>query len=48
MEESNLMNELSKERKSIKTDSYDMSVGEIISLYLDGMRTIKQILLNLY
>lgn len=36
MEESNLMNELSKERKSIKTDSYDMSVGEIISLYKDG------------
>lgn len=35
MEESNLMNELAKERKNIKTDSYDMSVGEIISLYKD-------------
>jgi hypothetical protein len=35
MEESNLMSELAKERKNIKTDSYDMSVGEIISLYKD-------------
>lgn len=33
---SNLMEELAKERKSIKTDSYDMSIGEIISLYQDG------------
>lgn len=30
-----LMEELGKERKNIKTDSYDMSVGEIISLYED-------------
>lgn len=27
------MEELSKERKTIKTDSYDMSVGELINLY---------------
>lgn len=31
-----LMIELAKERKNIKTDSYDMSIGEIISLYRDG------------
>ena len=31
-----LMEELAKERKNIKTDSYDMSIGEIISLYQDG------------
>lgn len=31
-----LMNELAAERKNIKTDSYDMSIGEIISLYHDG------------
>lgn len=31
-----LMDELSKERKNIKTDSYDMSIGELISLYQDG------------
>ena len=31
-----LMNELATERKNIKTDSYDMSIGEIISLYHDG------------
>lgn len=30
-----LMDELGKERKNIKTDSYDMSIGEIISLYQD-------------
>lgn len=30
-----LMDELGKERKNIKTDSYNMSVGEIISLYQD-------------
>lgn len=33
MAETDLMIELSKERKNIKTDSYDMSIGEIISLY---------------
>lgn len=32
----NLLNELAIERKNIKTDSYDMSIGEIISLYNDG------------
>ena len=31
-----LMEDLAKERKNIKTDSYDMSIGEIISLYQDG------------
>ena len=35
MAETDLMIELSKERKNIKTDSYDMSIGEIISLYKD-------------
>ena len=35
MVETDLMTELSKERKNIKTDSYDMSIGEIISLYKD-------------
>lgn len=35
MAEADLMTELSKERKNIKTDSYDMSIGEIISLYKD-------------
>ena len=29
----NLMDELASERKNIKTDSYEMSLGEIISLY---------------
>lgn len=32
----NLMKELAAERKNIKTDSYDMSIGEIISLYHDN------------
>ena len=32
----NLMEELDKERKNIKTDSYDMSIGELISLYQAG------------
>lgn len=36
MSESRLMDELAKERKNIKTDSYDMSIGEIISLYQEG------------
>ena len=36
MSANKLMEELSKERKSIKTDSYDMSIGELISLYQDG------------
>ena len=36
MSEFKLMEELSTERKNIKTDSYDMSIGEIISLYQDG------------
>ncbi|MGF7017737.1 uncharacterized protein with ParB-like and HNH nuclease domain [Lachnospiraceae bacterium PF1-21] len=36
MAENDLMSELSKERKNIKTDSYDMSIGEIISLYKDN------------
>lgn len=31
-----LMKELAAERKNIKTDSYDMSIGEIINLYHDG------------
>lgn len=30
------MEELDKERNNIKTDSYDMSIGELISLYQDG------------
>lgn len=30
------MQELARERKNIKTDSYEMSIGEIISLYQDG------------
>ncbi len=36
MENTQLLNELSNERKTIKTDSYEMSIGEIISLYTDG------------
>lgn len=36
MSELKLMNELATERKNIKTDSYDMSIGEIISLYQEG------------
>lgn len=31
-----LIEELAIERKNIKTDSYDMSIGELISLYRDG------------
>lgn len=31
-----LLDELSKERKNIKTDSYNMSIGEVINLYQDG------------
>lgn len=33
MDNNAFMDELSKERKTIKTDSYDMSVGELINLY---------------
>lgn len=36
MENNDLMLELATERKSIKTDSYEMSIGEIISLFHDG------------
>jgi uncharacterized protein with ParB-like and HNH nuclease domain len=36
MSEDALLEELSRERKNIKTDSYNMSVGEIINLYKDG------------
>ena len=36
MEKNELMYELSKERKVIKTDSYEMSIGELINLYKDG------------
>lgn len=36
MNESKLMDELAAERRNIKTDSYDMSIGELISLYQDG------------
>lgn len=31
-----LIEELASERKNIKTDSYEMSIGELISLYRDG------------
>ena len=31
-----LIQELATERKNIKTDSYEMSIGELISLYRDG------------
>ena len=34
--EVNLLEELSNGRKEIKTDSYSMSIGEIINLYKDG------------
>ena len=33
VEINSFMDELSRERKTIKTDSYDMSVGELINLY---------------
>ena len=36
MDSNGLMKELSKERKVIKTDSYEMSIGELINLYKDG------------
>lgn len=36
MENTSLLTQLSNERKTIKTDSYEMSIGEIISLYQDG------------
>ena len=36
MDNNGLMKELSKERKVIKTDSYEMSIGELINLYKDG------------
>lgn len=36
MNNNELLKELSKERKNIKTDSYDMSIGELISLFKDG------------
>ena len=35
MSTSTLLEELARERKNIKTDSYEMSIGEIISLYRD-------------
>lgn len=34
--ETNLLDELSQARKEIKTDSYSMSIGEIINLYKEG------------
>lgn len=36
MVNTNLLEELTRERKTIKTDSYEMSIGELISLYQDG------------
>jgi uncharacterized protein with ParB-like and HNH nuclease domain len=36
MDEIQLIEELNKGRKEIKTDSYSMSIGEIINLYKDG------------
>ena len=36
MKPNNLIEELRKSRRDIKTDSYKMSVGEIINLYKEG------------
>ncbi|MFT5874699.1 MAG: hypothetical protein ACI8WT_003670 [Clostridium sp.] len=36
MKQDKLLEELEKERKNIKTDSYSMSIGELINLYKDG------------
>lgn len=36
-----LLKELNKERKNIKTDSYSMSIGEIINLYNEGDLNLK-------
>ena len=44
----NLMEELDKERNNIKTDSYDMSIGELISLYQDGDVKLNPAYLRLY
>lgn len=36
MEENQLQKEIDKMSKSIKTDNYPMSIGELSNLYLDG------------
>ena len=36
MSQETLMKELSSERKNIKTDSYDVSIGELLNMYADG------------
>jgi uncharacterized protein with ParB-like and HNH nuclease domain len=36
MKEENLLKELSEGRKEIKTDSYSMSIGELLNLYTEG------------
>lgn len=35
MSQETLMNELASERKNIKTDSYDVSIGELLNMYAD-------------
>ena len=36
MSQETLMKELSSERKNIKTDSYDVAIGELLNMYADG------------
>ncbi|ACA54260.1 DUF262 domain-containing protein [Clostridium botulinum] len=48
MGEEKLLEELQRERKNIKTDSYSMSIGEIINLYNDGELKLNPAFQRLY
>ncbi|HAK43010.1 MAG TPA: DUF262 domain-containing protein [Clostridium sp.] len=48
MDSKKLLEELQKERKNIKTDSYSMSIGEVINLYKDGELKLNPAFQRLY
>ncbi|WP_270567356.1 DUF262 domain-containing protein [Clostridium beijerinckii] len=48
MDTTKLLGELEKERKNIKTDSYDMSIGELINLYNEGELKLNPAFQRLY
>lgn len=48
MNEEKLLEQIEKERKSIKTDSYNMSIGELINLYNDGELKLNPAFQRLY
>lgn len=48
MDSEKLVKELQQERKSIKTDSYSMSIGELVNLYRDGELKLNPAFQRLY